>query len=670
VIHKSVETIKGVGTRSRELLEQLGIETIDDLLFHIPVRYVDRTNILKVADVRPGIEGFFKGRLSGHISHIGRGRRKMRRAVFTDESGSIPCIWFGKYIGWQWREDEDVLLFGRVGKRANPVLMHPEIEPADDSTLPFVPVYRLTAGITQKRLRSWIATALDSLPTTVSGIIPEDIARRSGWSPLKDALVNVHRPTSIANAYKSADRLRIERIVPFQLSILKRRDALQRSSSFAMTNTSKSLIGYLRQLPFTLTRSQSAALEQIRVDMSRSFPMHRLLQGDVGSGKTAVATAAVLVALDHGYQAALMVPTEVLAEQHYRVISGQIESFGYTTVLLTGSASRADRQELTELVDNHEPILVIGTQALIQNALTFSKLGLVIIDEQHRFGALQRATLVGKGESPHVLVMTATPIPRSLAMTVYGHLDLSIIPELPPGRVPVETIWFRDTERDAAYDRLRSMITKGHQAYVVAPLVEESEHLDVSSATELFFELSNSVLSDMTIELLHGRMSGVEKDRSLTSFSNGICRVLVCTTVIEVGVDVPGAGVMLIDGAERFGLSQLHQLRGRIGRGGQKALCIVVSGSEISDEAERRLAAFVSTTDGFELADKDMDIRGPGELLGSRQHGRLPDILFTKPRLVTAARQCAESIIDMYGIDPLPDTYIRRDIAGDLLGSG
>ncbi len=666
---QSVTAIKGVGPKGEELLSSLGIATVGQLLFHLPMRYLDRSTIIPVASARPGVEGLFKGRLSSATIHLGRGRRRMRGSLLTDDTGSIRCLWFGGFVwGKNWLDDEEVLVWGKVATKGAPTIMHPQVERIRGEIEPLLPVYHLTAGLSQGRIRAWIRAALSVLPGDVRGAVPDDIAAKHRWPDLRKALHGVHYPSTYGSARLSADRIRVEALIPYQLLVLKRREELRESSSQPMRGGVPALRSFLHALPFSLTAAQSHALGEIRGDMANPYPMHRLLQGDVGSGKTVVAAGAMMVSLGHGHQAALMAPTEVLAEQHYRVIAPWMRAVGHEARLLTGSTRKSERKEILSAAASGEPNLVIGTQALIQEGVAFGDLALVVVDEQHRFGLAQRAQLAGKGLAPHVLIMTATPIPRSLALTAYGHLDLSVLDEMPPGRKPVHTIWLEAEDRKRALSMLCRAIDEGHQGYVVAPLVSESDQLEATGATELCQELSAGVLSHVDVGLLHGRMNGVDKERILYDFTAGKIKALVCTTVIEVGVDALGAGVVLIDGAERFGLAQLHQLRGRVGRAGQEALCILVTGKNPTEDAERRMEALLGTNDGFILADRDLELRGPGELLGPRQHGRIPGLLLTDPRLVVVARRCADQIMEDCRDDPTRATDLEALVATDLLG--
>lgn len=646
VLRFPVRSVKGVGPKIETLLCNLGITTVADLLFHLPIRHIDQSTVVPVSQAQTGKVMLFRGKLSTPIRLTTRARKPMKSAWLTDGSGSIRCMWFGTGSRYRhWDPEQELLVFGQVSRRTPLVLVHPEIDTAEQRRYPYLPVYRSTAGLSQKRIRSLVENAISSLSAPLATLVPPSVASDTALPSLDDAIRTVHFPTNLRAVGRAANRVRLEALIPLQLLVLnqRKRRAEKRAPSFS--SSVPALTQFLRDLPFTLTKAQVGAFEEIRRDMAKTEPMHRLLQGDVGSGKTVVAVGAALVALSHGYQAALMAPTEVLAEQHFRVIAPWFHRSAHKASLLTGATPKPSRQSLFSDLNAGEPMFVIGTQTLIQESVTFHKLGLVVVDEQHRFGIGQRALLTTKGDMPHFLVMTATPIPRSLALTVYGHLDVSVLGEKPPGRGTVRTVAFAADTRTEALEQLVREISIGKQAYIVAPLVHESEQLEARGAVELFHELRSSVLADVPIGLLHGRMKSAEKEEILRKFYGGEIRALVCTTVIEVGLDAQGAGVVMIDGAERFGLAQLHQLRGRVGRGGQDASCILVVGSELTPEAEQRIDAMLSCDDGFELAERDLTIRGPGELLGPRQHGQLAGVLTADPRLVLEARRCAEAIL-------------------------
>lgn len=645
MIDAPVCALRGVGPATERLLEALGLATVRDLLFHLPARYLDRSRVIPIAAARPGEECLVRGVLGPPSPLFTRRRGRGVTARLTDASGTIRCVWFGatSWVGrWAGRE---VVIAGRVSPTAPCSIVHPEIDDIGDERDPYLPVYPTTAGLSQRRLRSLIKGALGALAEPIPSLVPTELAHRCGVHALADAVRFVHEPPSLDVASAALDRVRLEALIPVYVAVARRRAAFATRAAPAMGSKVESLAAFLHRLPFGLTRSQAAALTQIRADLAQARPMHRLLQGDVGSGKTVVAACAGIVALAHGYQVAVMAPTEVLADQHARVMRPWLEGVGYGCGVVTGGTPPSERSRLLRRLAAGEPILVIGTHALLEESVHFARLGLVIVDEQHRFGLAQRSVLAAKGESPHVLVMTATPIPRSLAMTAYGHLDLSVLDEKPPGRRPVRTLWCDASRQDEVWDTLRLSVRGGTQAFVVAPLVEESSASEVRGAVELYRSLCEGALRGFRVGLVHGRMRADEKDGIIEGFRRGALQVLVCTTVVEVGLDAPGAGLLVVVGAERFGLSTLHQLRGRIGRGGQDAVCILLTGEDVTDDARERIKALLETDDGFRLAEIDLAQRGPGALLGPAQHGRIAGALCADPRLIAMAQACAQHIV-------------------------
>jgi ATP-dependent DNA helicase RecG len=646
VLDHPIGVIRGVGPATANHLRTLAVHTVRDLVSFLPLRYLDRSRIMPIASVHCGQDCLLCGILGAAAPLFTRGGRRGVSALLADESGSIRCMWFGSasWVGrWSGRE---VVVSGRTSLRNPPALLHPEIEDLTDERDPYLPVYRLTAGLTQRKMRAVVRAALASLPLAVPSLVDSAWASACSLAALGEAVRCAHFPPSLEQGLRGQDRVRLEALIPLQVLVARRRASFRDRSAPAMAATADELARFLRLLPFPLTRCQADALGEIRGDLANPRPMHRLLQGDVGSGKTVVAAGAAVIALAHGFQVALMAPTEVLADQHARVLTPWIREIGHETVVLSGGTSAGDRGTIHRRMAEGQPLLVIGTHALVQDSVAFGNLGLAIIDEQHRFGLGQRAALAAKGSSPHLLVMTATPIPRTLAMTVYGHLDLSVLSEKPPGRRPIQTKWYDHGRRGHAFDDLRRAVAGGIQAYVVAPLVEGSPSLEASGAVDLYHDLSTGELAGVRVGLVHGRMKAAEKDRVIHAFRAGEIQVLVCTTVVEVGMDAPGAGLLLVDGAERFGLSQLHQLRGRIGRGGQDAFCILLTGEIITIEAEQRIQAMLDTGDGFRLAEIDLTQRGPGALLGPDQHGRVAGVLSADVRLVALARECAQRIVE------------------------
>ncbi|HEY6328629.1 MAG TPA: ATP-dependent DNA helicase RecG [Blastocatellia bacterium] len=616
--------------------------TVEDLLYCLPLRYEDRSNLTTVNGLANGMYATVEVevRVAGTYPVKG-GKLRIFEFSAVDKTGQIRAFWWNQaYLVNAFPKGRRVLLYGqwKRGRRGVFEVENPEYEfvsDEDDSPEPIhtgrrVPVYRKLGEIRSKQLRTIIYRLLERIdPSNVDDNLPEDLRARCDLIPKYEALSQVHFPgddapldsyngrTSVAHR-----RLIFEEFFWVVLAMAIRRQGRQEAAKGTLIELNDRVRDAVRRiLPFKPTAAQKRALGEIVNDMRSGQPMNRLLQGDVGSGKTIVALQAAIVAIENGYQCALMAPTEILADQHARNISKILEQCGYKVELLTGSVNSARKRESVESIATGAADLVIGTHALIQEGVRFNKLGLVVIDEQHRFGVLQRAELISRGYNPDVLVMSATPIPRSLAMTVYGDLDVSIIDELPPGRKPVTTRVRGEEARAKIYDFLGDQVRQGQQIYIVYPLVEESEKLDLKNATEMAGHLKNEVFPDFEVGLIHGKMKQVDKDMVMERFRSGSINVLVATTVIEVGVDVHNANVMVIEHAERFGLSQLHQLRGRVGRGGQQAYCILMASDKRTAEARERLAIMEETGDGFKVAEKDLEIRGPGEVMGTRQAG-------------------------------------------------
>ena len=600
-------------------------------------------SLKKVSELEAGKKetGFGEILLSGIVFFPSR-RKKIFEAVVGDESGTVTLKWFHgneRYLRGRFKKGQKLIFSGEVRWfNHQKEIHHPDVEIVEGDIekdyLNFkriVPIYSETEGLYQRTLRRLMKAILDEYADELSSPIPREILERQGLIDLRKAFRMVHFPEN----GDSMDPLHLHRsmghrriifdeffFMELGMALRKKGRVLEKGISF---KTEGHLAGnLLEQLPFQLTRAQEKVWAEIRKDMERPLPMNRLIQGDVGSGKTIVSLLASLKAVEFGYQAAIMAPTEILAEQHYLTTHRWLEPLGIPVTLLTSSIKGSEREELYERIRRGDVQLVIGTHALIQETVEFHRLGLVIVDEQHKFGVVQRALLKKKGENPDVLVMTATPIPRTLAMTIYGDLDVSIIDEMPPGRMPVETIVFSESARQRVYRMAGEEVRKGRQAFIVYPLVEESEKLDLKDATRMAEELQREVFPEFQIGLLHGRMKSDEKERIMMEFKEGGIQILVATTVIEVGIDIPNASIMVVEHAERFGLSQLHQLRGRIGRGRYPSKCILLSQYRSSEEARARLRAMESTTDGFQIAEKDLELRGPGEFLGTRQWG-LPD---------------------------------------------
>lgn len=669
VLTQSIQFLKGVGPARAQMLRRLGIETIGDALALLPRRYDDRTNLKPIRSLQVGTQETFEGTiLVSGSSRTGRGRR-LYEMIVGDATGTMRCLWFQfheAYMRQRYRTGQHVIVTGEVrinaysGQRKE--VHHPDLEliEADEHeplhTGRMVPVYPATEGLHQKTLRTVIKRIVDEYAHQVEDCLPPALRQRLHLLEASQALREVHFPTADADlealnhwSSEAHRRLVFEEFFLLELGLaLRQRDTTIEERRIAYRGTG-ALADQLRtQLPFKLTTAQEHVLAEIMANMRRPHPMNRLLQGDVGSGKTIVALLAMLLAIESGFQAAIMVPTEILAEQHYLTMHRLVEPLGVRVMLLTSAIKGSRRRDLLETIAAGDVDLIVGTHALIQEGLEFKALGLAVIDEQHRFGVLQRATLKRKGYSPDVLVMTATPIPRTLAMTVYGDLEVSIIDELPPGRLPVITQLCYESRRGQSYELMRQVLRQGRQVYVVYPLIEESEKTDLRAATAMAEQLQREVLPEFRVGLLHGRLKSDQKEHIMRAFSTGDLEVLVSTTVIEVGVDVPNATLMLVEHAERFGLAQLHQLRGRVGRSHHQAYCLLMANFPMSEEAKQRLQTLTEHDDGFMIAERDLEIRGPGEFLGTRQSG-LPELrvahLIRDQRVLAEARREAFALV-------------------------
>ena len=668
--------LPGVGPQRAKTLAKLGLGTIEDALVqHLPLRHEDRSRIIPLGRVSVGEARTCAGTIAG-ISPPPRGRPRMPLVVMIrDVSGFLNCAWFNQpYLARVFKRGQRLIVHGRVQPygRGPLQMLVKDYEVAEDGpdemlhTGRLVPVYPLTEGLTQRPLRRLMKRLVDGWADQLDDPLPERVRAGRALLPLPQAIRGAHFPETQEEQAAAHRRLIFDDFFLLEVGLAIRRHREGRRRGIAM-NPPGALVRRLRaSLPYTLTAAQERVWSEIRTDMAEPYPMSRLLQGDVGSGKTVVAALAILTAIEAGYQAALMAPTEILAEQHMITLSQLLGPLGVRVVLLTGAVKGKARQEAVAAVEGGQAACAIGTHALVQGSVGFKRLGLAVIDEQHRFGVAHRAALRGKGESPDVLVMTATPIPRTLALTLYGDLDVSVLDELPPGRRPVVTVARGESKRRGIYDFLRKQIGEGRQVYVVCPLVEESEASDLRAATEMAERLQREVFPDRRVGLIHGRLGIQDKERVMREFKDGAVHVLVSTTVIEVGIDVPNASVMLVEHAERFGLSQLHQLRGRVGRGSWKSYCILLAGSS-SEDAQRRIAAVTGTNDGFRLAEVDLELRGPGDFFGTRQSGlpefRVADLLRDGAMLEEARREA----FALVHADPQLAASEHRGLRGALL---
>ncbi|MGB3527634.1 MAG: ATP-dependent DNA helicase RecG [Flavobacteriales bacterium] len=683
VLDTPIEYLKGVGPQRGELMrKELGVGTFGDLLLHYPFRYVDRTHFNTVSGITEEatpvqLRGILKG-----VRMVGEKQARRLTAKLEDGTGSIELVWFR---GLRWlqpilKDGVEYIVYGKPSLfRDQFNLAHPEIEPAatwdQGAATPLQPVYSTTEKASTKGLNSrGIGKLVQVMLPQLKGALPETLSstlvEQLGGISREEAVMEAHFPQDKHRLDLAIRRLKFEELFFIQLQLLKQKLLMQE----AVKGNVFSRVGehfnsfYTDHLPFELTNAQKRVVKEIRKDMGTGRQMNRLLQGDVGSGKTLVALLSILLALDNGFQGAMLAPTEILAQQHFKSISRFLEGLPVVVRLLTGSTKAAERKSLLTALKLGEVHILVGTHALLEDRVVFHKLGLVVIDEQHRFGVAQRARMQAKAKvPPHVLVMTATPIPRTLAMTLYGDLDVSVIDELPPGRKPIKTVHRDDGSRNAVFAFLESEIEKGRQVYVVYPLIEESEKSDLKDVTDGYESLSRRFpLPKYAVGIVHGRMTPEVKDYEMARFAKGETNVLVATTVIEVGVDVPNASVMVVENAERFGLSQLHQLRGRVGRGAEHSYCILMTGAKLGNDSRTRINTMVRTQDGFEISEVDLRLRGPGDIMGTQQSG-IPQLhlanLVEDAELLQHARRLAQRLLDE---DPELHDPKNANIAGTL----
>ena len=676
-LDNDIKYVGGVGeARARLLDKELGIRTLGDMLSHYPFRYIDRTKVYRIAEITEGAPTLlqFRARITG-VAYAGTGRKKRFTAYVQDPTGSAELVWFQgiKWIEKRVEVGREYLIFGRPSfYRGLLSMAHPELETMEQALSRkaesgmqgiYPSTEKLSNVLGAKGMYQIICNTWALVKDHITDCMPEAVRARYGLIPLRDAYYNIHFPQSAEMLRQAQYRLKFDELLGIQLNVQSRRtERLSKNNGFLFMKVGGVFnTFYNEKLPFPLTGAQKRVVKEIRQDTVTGFQMNRLLQGDVGSGKTLVALMSMLIAIDNGYQACIMAPTEILAEQHLATIREFLGDMPVRVELLTGVVKGKRRMEVLGGLATGEVQILVGTHAVIEDAVQFSNLGFVVVDEQHRFGVEQRAKLWGKSSNPpHVLVMTATPIPRTLAMTLYGDLDVSVIDELPPGRKPVQTVHMFENQTASIYNGIRMQVARGRQVYVVFPLIKESEKMDLQNLEEGYARLCE-VFDDMRLSKVHGKMRPAEKEAEMQRFVNGETQVLVSTTVIEVGVNVPNASVMVILNAERFGLSQLHQLRGRVGRGADQSFCILVTKRNLSAETKKRIDIMCDTNDGFRIAEADLKLRGPGDLEGTQQSGMAFDLkiadIARDGQLVQLARDEAQKII---GGDPECDKPENR----------
>lgn len=644
-----IDKLNGVGKKKAELFNKLGVYSVGDLLEFYPRSYEDWSNTVKIEDLQNGDIACIKATLGTHISDGFIGNKIISKGTVYDDTGMLQIVFFNnRYISSMLHAGEEYFFYGKVTFDYNTFkIISPTFSPITESST-IKPIYKQTQGLTSKVVSNSVRQALMLLPQQINDTLPEHIREKYGLCDLRFAIQNIHFPNDRKSLDEARKRLIVEELLVLNLGMRSLKSYSREKSGVKITEDFSEEFKTL--LPFKFTNSQSKVVCECIEDLKTKLtPMNRLVQGDVGSGKTAVAAAVCYTVIKNGYQAAFMAPTEILARQHYKTFSNLLENTGLKVALLTGALKESEKKKIRKQLADGEINLVIGTHALITDKTEFSKLGLVVTDEQHRFGVAQRATLLSKGDNPHLLVMSATPIPRTLGLVIFGDLDISIIDELPPSRKPVKTMMIKTTKRKSCYEFIRKEIKEGRQAYIVCPLVEEGELENVASAEKYAAELMQSEFNDISVGVVHGHMKSAEKDEVMRKFSENEISLLVATTVIEVGVDVPNATIMVIENAERFGLSQLHQLRGRVGRGENQSYCILIS-NKTNEETITRLNIMCKTNDGFKVADEDLKLRGPGDFFGERQHG-LPQMAiadFADTKSLELSQKIAEYVMFYY----------------------
>ena len=682
ILESDIKFLPGVGPKKGELLsKELNISTFKDLLYFFPFRYIDRSRIYSISELAPTIAYIqVRGKITSVTLAGNTPSNKRLVATLKDHTGAIELIFFKglKWVKEKLKPGTEFIAFGKPSEFNGTInMVHPELSLTTGEAIfggsPIMGVYSSTeklknSGLGNKAFAKLEYTIIEKYLSGIRETLPESILRRKGLCPLQNALRNIHFPTNENELLRAQTRLKYEELFYLQLSLLKQKSIrTSKSNGILMKRVGEAFNKCYSALPFPLTGAQKRVIKEMRADMCSGKQMNRLLQGDVGSGKTLVALLTALIAIDNGYQACIMAPTEVLAQQHFKGISKFLEPTDVKVGLLTGSTKTKERRVLLEELKNGELNILVGTHALIEEAVEFSNLGLAIIDEQHRFGVDQRSKLWSKSENtPHILVMTATPIPRTLAMTLYGDLDVSVIDELPPGRKPIQTIHATEAHRAKMYEFMKQQIKAGRQIFIVYPLIKESEKMDYKNLEEGYMNIIEQFKAPEYITaVVHGKQKNEDKAYDMELFAKGKAHILVATSVIEVGVDVPNASVMIIESAERFGLSQLHQLRGRVGRGSEKSYCILMTGYKLSKESRQRIDLMCQTQDGFELAEADLRMRGPGDLEGTSQSGLAMDLhianLGRDSQIMEDSRRLAQEILDADPLLEKPENHLLRE---------
>lgn len=683
-LETNITYLPGVGPKRAELLNnELGIYTYRDLLWHFPYKYIDRTKFYRISELDPELPNVqIKGKITGYSTE-GRGTGKRLVADFRDESGSVKLVWFRgvRWITQTYTPGTEYIVFGKPGIFNGMInIIHPEIESAGKAEERLASALQAQYSTTEKlkdhflgskAISRLMGTLIKQMTFRLPESLPPWMLTKYRLMDLDEALRKIHFPSVPEEIEKARYRLKFEELFYIQLNLLRfRNNRIRKYKGFVFSTVGEKFNSfYFNNLPFELTAAQKKVMKEIRKDLGSGRQMNRLLQGDVGSGKTLVALMSMLIAIDNGYQACIMAPTEILAAQHYETISKMLTGIDVKVHLLTGSSRKSLRKEIEESLLDRSLNILIGTHALIEENVKFENLGLVVIDEQHRFGVEQRAKLWQKSlNPPHVLVMTATPIPRTLAMTLYGDLDVSVIDELPPGRIPIRTMHFPESQRNRVFGFIRSQIAEGRQVYIVYPLIRESEKMDYKDLEDGWDNVSRVFPApEYCISVVHGRMTPAVKEASMNLFREGKAHILIATTVIEVGVDIPNATVMVIESAERFGLSQLHQLRGRVGRGAKQSYCILMTSGKLTKEAAARIEVMIRTNDGFEIAETDLQLRGPGDIEGTQQSGIPFDLkisnLSRDGQIIEYARNIAGEILEK---DPLLEKNDNSILAAEL----